>query len=176
MLPATREIAKNFEPLSAAQTEFVHDYCVRRLIARYPAVGFPNYFEKRRIWNLSLYDHLGKPTQYFYLVEKSEIMRVSEPNIDTIGWHTELPVSKLFSALQNGEALTSMYIRINDGTFASDVERDLAKTEPTDDPLIRCLFTGVVGGYQTAQLRRLQKHSLESISIPTLAVESPEEL
>ena len=49
------------------------------------------------------------------------------------------------AALELGESLTSMYIRIKDMEFEDVV----------DDPLIRCLFNGAFGAYQLAQLKRL---------------------
>jgi hypothetical protein len=72
-----------------------------------------------------------------------------------LGWTTEIPAAKLYAALELGESLTSMYMRINDTVFDADIERDLADAEVVDDPFIRCLFSDTFGAYQKAQLRRL---------------------
>ena len=58
-------------------------------------------------------------------------------------------------ALQRGEALTSMYLRVNDTVFDPATEAALEQAEVIEDPLIRCLFNGVFGAYQAAQLARL---------------------
>jgi hypothetical protein len=72
-----------------------------------------------------------------------------------LAWTTGIPAAKLYAALELGESLTSMYMRINDTVFEPDVERDLADADVVDDPLIRCLFGDTFGAYQAAQLRRL---------------------
>ncbi len=73
-----------------------------------------------------------------------------------LGWTTEIPISKLYAALELGESLTSMYMRINDTVFDAAIEDEIGRAEVVDDPLIRCLFNDVFGAYQAAQLRRLQ--------------------
>ena len=71
------------------------------------------------------------------------------------GWTTEIPAAKLYAALELGESLTSMYMRINDAVFDAGTERELQDADVVDDPLIRCLFGDTFGAYQAAQLRRL---------------------
>ena len=66
-------------------------------------------------------------------------------------WLTEVPSAKLFAAIKQGEALTSMYLRVNDQVSINSEEYDVL-----EDPLIRCLFEGVVGGYQSYQLSELR--------------------
>jgi hypothetical protein len=44
-----------------------------------------------------------------------------------LAWTTEIPAAKLYAALELGESLTSMYMRINDTVFDADTERDLAR-------------------------------------------------
>jgi hypothetical protein len=68
----------------------------------------------------------------------------------------------LYAALELGESLTSMYMRINDTVFDADIERELAQADVVDDPLIRCLFGETFGAYQAAQLRRLLGVSAEA--------------
>ena len=64
-------------------------------------------------------------------------------------------ISRLYGALEQGESLTTMYMRINNACFDADAERDLLDVDVVDDPLIRCLFSDTFGAYQAAQLRRL---------------------
>jgi hypothetical protein len=70
------------------------------------------------------------------------------------GWLTEVAACKVYAALEKGESLTSMYVRINDAVFDAGSEADLVEADIVDDPLIRCLFDERVGAYQAAQLAR----------------------
>jgi hypothetical protein len=79
----------------------------------------------------------------------------ADADADALGWLTEVPAAKLYAALEEGESLTSMYVRINDTVFDADTERELLDVDVVDDPLIRCLFSDTFGAYQAAQLRRL---------------------
>jgi hypothetical protein len=74
-----------------------------------------------------------------------------------LSWTTEIPMSKLYAALELGESLTSMYMRINDAVFEADIEEQIRSVDIVDDPLIHCLFNDVFGAYQAAQLRRLME-------------------
>jgi hypothetical protein len=73
-----------------------------------------------------------------------------------LGWTTEIAMTKVYAALNLGESLTSMYLRINDAVFDEATEKDIAEADIVDDPLIRCLFNDVFGAYQAAQLLRLK--------------------
>ena len=74
-----------------------------------------------------------------------------------LAWTTEVPLAKLHAALEEGESLTSMYVRVNDHDFDEEVRRDLEGVDVLQDPLLRCLFDGAFGAYQAAQLRRLNR-------------------
>jgi hypothetical protein len=152
--PHTADIARHFAPLSKAQFERVIDYCRSELLQKYGAVeATSGYFDQPRIWQLSIYDHAGEVTRFRYRLEGD----VACPDDGTapLGWTTEIPAAKLYAALEEGESLTSAYVRINDTVFEADIERDLAQADVVDDPLIRCLFSDTFGAYQAAQLRRL---------------------
>jgi hypothetical protein len=157
MPPPTAEIASHFAPLTAAQTDRVLDYCRIGLLEKYRGMELPedSYFEKARIWRLSVFDHAGAVTQLHYRLEGEGIALLDDA-AGPLAWTTEIPISKLYAALELGESLTSMYMRINDTVFDSQTEADLASAEIVDDPLIRCLFNDVFGAYQAAQLRRLK--------------------
>jgi hypothetical protein len=155
--PPTADIARHFSPLSDAQAERVFDYCRTGLLEKYRAMELPeeSFFEKARIWRLSVFTHTGAESQFHYRLEGDAITLLPGP-VDRLAWTSEVPISKFYAALDLGESLTSMYMRINDAVFAADIEDDLAAADIVDDPLIRCLFNDVFGAYQAAQLRRLR--------------------
>jgi hypothetical protein len=163
--PHTADIARQFAPLCAAQRALALDYCSGALLTRYREMELPeeSYFEQPRLWRLSVYDHAGALLQFFYRIEGEQIDLLERTEAETevgagrLAWTTDIPISKLYAALELGESLTSMYMRINDTVFADDIEHALSAAEVIDDPLIRCLFNEVFGAYQSAQLRRLSE-------------------
>ena len=154
-VPSTANIARHFAPLDAAQRAHVLDWCEAGLLDKYRDMELPedSFFTSPRGWRLSLFDHDGASHHFHYRVHGDQI----EPAGDTltVSWTTEIPMAKLYAALEQGESLTSIYMRINDGRFDEQTERDLLDAELVDDPLIRCLFNDAFGAYQAAQLRRL---------------------
>jgi L-ascorbate metabolism protein UlaG (beta-lactamase superfamily) len=155
--PPTGEIARHFPALDAAQAGRVAAYCRTGLLDKYRAMELPeeSYFEQPRLWRLSVFDHEGTRTDWHYRVEGDGIEPVAA-DAGSLSWTTEIPAAKLYAALELGESLTSMYMRINDQRFDAATELDLETAELVDDPLIRCLFNDAFGAYQAAQLRRLK--------------------
>jgi hypothetical protein len=156
--PHTSGIARRFPALTSAQTQAVLNYCRTGLLEKYRDMELPedSYFDKPRLWRLSVYDHTGAESRFHYRVEGDHITLLERPD-GPLAWTTEVPMSKLYAALALGESLTSMYMRINDAAFDADIEVDIETAEIVDDPLIRCLFNDVFGAYQAAQLRRLKQ-------------------
>lgn len=154
--PKTAEIAKRFPALTAEQCRRVIEYCQSDLLEKYRSMGPPEdiYFENPRLWRLSVFDHQGQGQEFLYQVHGAEIETRTAATED-IGWTTEVSLYKLHAALQAGETLTSMYMRINDYDFAPELSSAVAEVDVVEDPLVRCLFNGVFGAYQLAQLRRL---------------------
>jgi len=152
---ATGEIARRFPALNVQQAERVRDYCRSGLLDKYRDMELPedSYFEQPRLWRLSVFDHEGGETRYHYRVHGDSI---DASDAAPLSWTTEIPAAKLYAALELGESLTSMYMRINDMRFDAATESDLETAELVDDPLIRCLFNDAFGAYQAAQLRRLK--------------------
>jgi hypothetical protein len=155
--PPTGAIARHFPPLSGPQAERVIDYCRSGLLEKYREMELPeaSYFEKSRIWRLSIYDHAGMAAHFSYRVEGDTISPAAHGE-GPLAWTTEIPAAKIYAALELGESLTSMYMRINDTVFEAGIEAEIASADLVDDPLIRCLFNDVFGAYQAAQLRRLR--------------------
>jgi hypothetical protein len=156
--PPTSEIARHFAPLSEAQEARVMEYCRAGVLEKYAEVAddaASDYFDRPRIWQLSVYDHAGEAARFRYRLTPGGAA-VHDDGTAPLGWTTEIPAAKLYAALELGESLTSMYMRINDTVFDADTERELLDADVVDDPLIRCLFSGdTFGAYQAAQLRRL---------------------
>lgn len=155
-ISSTAKISQNFLALTLEQSEKVYEYCQQGLIEKYRSMDPPEepYFAKTRIWRLSVFDHQGSSRNYFYQITSNKIELL--PNEKSpISWATEIPIAKFYAAIELGESLTSMYMRVNDTVFASDIEAEVHGADIVDDPLIRCLFTGVFGAYQVSQLKRL---------------------
>jgi L-ascorbate metabolism protein UlaG (beta-lactamase superfamily) len=158
--PRTADIARHFAPLTELEHARVMDYCRVGLLEKYGGVeAASEYFDQARIWQLAIYDHAGEVTHFRYRLEPGGAA-VADDSAAPLGWTTEIPAAKLYAALEQGESLTSMYMRINDTEFDPDTERALAQADVVDDPLIRCLFSDTFGAYQAAQLRRLLGRSL----------------
>lgn len=160
-IPTTSEIAKKLPGLSLSQKEFVISYCKKGLLEKFRTLAPSEdpFFARPRLWQLSVYDENGKEKTFRYLLEENNIELVPV-NDDPIEWLTEVPVTKLYAALEEGESLTSMYVRINDTKFRPTIEEEVQEADVVEDPLIRCLFTGVFGGYQAAQLKKLKKENV----------------
>ena len=146
---STREIAMHLPGLSAAETERVFAFCRDGILERYPRLfhRVETYFHGQRVWSLSLFDHHGQAVEFRYVVQGSSIALTER--ID-VSWTTEVPLTKLFMALEHGETLTSMYLRVKVAKSA----------EAMEDPLIRVLFEGQFGSYQREQLRRIRATSI----------------
>ncbi|RYZ67191.1 MAG: hypothetical protein EOP05_18065 [Proteobacteria bacterium] len=154
------EISKRLGPLTQKQRDRVSSFCREELTARYSELECVEpYFDQPRRWQLDVYDSAGQFEKFHYVVKGNEL--TPQSSAETQGepeWLTEIPASKLFNALENGEALNSLYIRINDTRFSARVEQELEKTEADllNDPLLRVLYEGKFGTYQKAQLRKLK--------------------
>lgn len=150
--PSTADIARHFAPLTAAQQARVVRFCEVELLERYGEIE-SDYFDVPRVWQLSVHDHDGGIRQWRYLLD-GDTARIDE-RAGPLAWTTAIPAARLYGALEAGESLTSMYMRINDVVFNAETERALAEVDIVDDPLIRTLFSGTFGAYQKAQLGRL---------------------
>jgi L-ascorbate metabolism protein UlaG (beta-lactamase superfamily) len=152
--PPTAAIARHFAPLTTEQQARIARWCRIDLPARYGDVeAGSDYFDVARVWQLSIYDHAGAATVFRYRLDADRA--ILDDAAGPPGWTTDIPAAKLYAALDAGEALTSMYLRVNAAGFDAATESALAHADVLDDPLIRCLFSGTFGAYQAAQLKRL---------------------
>lgn len=146
--PPTQNISKLFSSLTDDQKNLVIHFCENEISERFnslPIVADP-YFHNLHIWQLKLWDENANDTVFLYQIRDARLSRIQTAT-QPVSWTTELPIQKLYSAIVNGESLTSLYVRIYGSQFDDLV----------DDPLIRSLYTGQVASYQKAQLRKLNK-------------------
>lgn len=154
--PTTSQIATQFPQLEENEKQIALRYCSEGLLERIKIQPPESpYFLKAIVWMLSVYDHLGASHDFYYKLSGTniELLSVAEA---TLGWRTEIPLFKLYSALENGEALTSLYMRINDLLFDPETETELEDVDIVEDPLIRSLYNGEFAAYQKAQLKRIK--------------------
>lgn len=154
--PSTAEIAQNFLALSVEETAFIIKFCRDDLVKILNSFEYDeeSYFASKQIWKLSVYDHFGVQNSFQYKFQNKQVSFLEEAT--TPSWVTEVPISRLQSALMNGESLSSMYVRVNDQTFEPEIEAQIQHADPLEDPLLRCLFSRNPLSYQQAQLRRLK--------------------
>lgn len=158
-IPCTKEIAKHFPQLTPEQTKVVFDFCRQGLLEKFQDLSESSepYFEKILFWQLCVYDHLGNEYSFFYKIHNSQINRVEANEVRALGWLTEIPMSKFYSALFHGESLTSLYLRINDCIFDAVIENEIIDIDIMNDPLLRCLYDGAIASYQKEQLKRIHR-------------------
>ncbi len=153
----TSDISKHFDQLNSTESKRVIEFCENGLIVKYKSMDPPldPFFSKSIFWKLSIYDHQGMAKDLYYKICGNYIERTDSQV--KFSWLTEISIAKLFAALENGESLTSIYMRINDFKFEPDIENEIASVDVMEDPLIRCLYNGEFASYQKAQLRRINK-------------------
>lgn len=156
--PPVAEIARRFPALTEAESAAVSAFCREGLIARSRERG-PSadpFFRRRRRWTLSVYDHRGEVERFHFVVDDGELFPAAGPEA-LPEWTTAIAAARLHGALFEGESLTSLYARINDGPLDPRAEKEIGDADVLDDPLLRALFNGDVASYQRAQARRLGK-------------------
>lgn len=144
----TEDIAKHFPALTLAEQKRVEEFCKSEILTKHQELG-PSadpYFVKPRIWELSLFNNQGQKKTYYYRLEEDNLQLLTQvpPQVD---WFTEVSEQKLFAALELGESLTSMYLRIT-------CEND--EVDIIEDPLIRTLFSEGFASYQKTQLKKIK--------------------
>ncbi|UXR65944.1 MBL fold metallo-hydrolase [Bdellovibrio bacteriovorus] len=154
VVPNTAEVARRLGPNSQQMRSRVLKYCQSEIKDRYRSLEEPDgvYFGRPVVWQLSVFDDKGSPEQFRYVIQRNQITEVTDQEF-SVGWTTEVPLVKLYAALELGESLTSMYVRINDTRFSEDIEKRLGSADFMEDPLVRCLFDGAFASYQKAQLK-----------------------
>ncbi len=168
-VPTTAEVAQHFPQVTTEQQRRSEHFCTNELLEIFSSLSVLDsiFFKTKRIWELNIYDQVGTKTQFFYSLCNQEIKLLSNPE-SPVAWITEISTAKLFSALEFGESMSSLYVRINDAIFSPEIETLFAETgQLTDqltgcliDPLMRCLYEGKFGTYQKAQLASMNAEKL----------------
>jgi hypothetical protein len=153
---STKEIAKHFPALSPEQKRRVHLYCEHEMIETHQQIGQSHdpYFDHARFWRLALFDQNGTKTIFEYLIDKNQLSLRSSKGA-ALAWYTEVSTTKLYSALEYGESMSSMYVQINNLKFDEKIEAELRGVDILEDPLLRCLFSRDAASFQRSQLHRL---------------------
>ena len=181
--PSTSEIARRMPALTDLQRLTLKNYLSVTLPLRYHEIGPPGglYFNRKVQWELRTYDDLGCATSHWYEINEEQLRMRSAPipasqpvsnglDLDMARrrataavvatparWRTDISEYKLLSAFESGEALNSIYLRVNDCEYDRETEEKLKCADVMMDPLIRCLYDGVFGSYQEGQLCRIRE-------------------
>lgn len=156
--PPASEVARQFKPLGNVETERVLNYCRSELLKEFRELepSADVYFQQPRVWRLRLLDSNGNEINFHYLIRDNSISICTDcTETAELDWLTEISITKLFSALEMGESLTSLYIRVNDIRFAPRVESAIDDVDIFEDPLIRCLTARSLMAHQEYQLRKI---------------------
>lgn len=144
----TEVIAQHFPALTLTEQKRVEEFCKSEILAKHQELG-PSadpHFIKPRIWELSLFNNQGQKKTYHYRLEEDNLQLLTQIPAQ-VDWFTEVSEQKLFAALELGESLTSMYLRITCENDDVDI---------IEDPLIRSLFSEGFASYQKAQLKKIK--------------------
>lgn len=154
-IPSTSEIAKNF-PVLETERQRVLKFCKEELSKAYEKLkdDAHDYFFQEGVWQLNIFEPGCDHRFLFCFIEGSIV--AFEDDLVPIFWKTEIPLKKLYGALESGESLSSLYIRINAQPFLEKYEKRLVDVEITEDPLLRVLYQKSLGSYQRAQLERIK--------------------
>lgn len=154
-IPKTEDIAKNFPELQTKQIIRVHRYLHEDIVNKFNLIGSSGhiYFNRPRIWKLSIYNNLGERSNFFYRLNDNAIEPIEIS--DSFEWLTEISSFKLYRALEFGEPLTSVYVRINDTSFSPQLEKEISMVDVVEDPLVRCLYGENAFSYQKSQLKEI---------------------
>lgn len=142
------EVAQKIASLDFEQKQKVNQFCEKDILNHLLILSQNDdsaFFKKEQFWKLIIYDEQGGQKEYGYLLAQNSVKKVD--SLSQVTWLTEIPEAKLFSALYEGDSLTSLYIRVT----PVDHELDLL-----EDPLMSCLYNGAIGAYQKAQLQRIR--------------------
>lgn len=157
--PPVGLIAENLPVLSGEDLRWVLNYCQKELVQELTdkAQTLDCLLDYCCVWKLVLHGSAEKAYSFTYDIQGDAVELLTQENANQVEptWLTEIPAQKLWSSLKSGETLTSLYLRINDMTFSSEVECGLEELDLMEDPLIRVLFDGKVFRYHKQQLAEL---------------------
>lgn len=162
-IPSLLEVSKKFNNLSTEQQLQIKEFCKVELLNKLNNLDFSNedYFQFENFtWCLKVYSHHNSRAQvdtytYAKVGKQFKLLQNNEQQAE-IHWQTEIAEFKLWNALFQAEAMTSLYLRINDGQFSAENEKLLKEISLIEDPLIRVLYNNNFASYQKKQLERIR--------------------
>lgn len=160
-IPSPSEVASHFQSLTASQKENLDVFCDEKILNELQKIDFSSepYFQQEGfVWRLKIYEDSGSGIKvYNYRRIQDGFELVKDCVVDeSICWLTEISDYKLWCALYEAEAMTSLYIRINDCRLAPAKEKSLKEITLTEDPLLRVLYDNRYASYQKKQLTRIR--------------------
>lgn len=160
-VPSMSEVAKNFKALDVEQKLNVQRFCEGQLVEKLNKLDFitEDYFNQSFfVWRLKVYSSpAAEVYTYDFKRNDTKFEVLSKPIQEAeVFWLTEVSDSKLWSAVFEAEALTSLYLRINDQQFKPECEKHLKEISLTEDPLIRVLYDDNFASYQKNQLKKIR--------------------
>lgn len=161
-IPSTESVAQHLPAVSEQQALRVSHFLAEELAERWKSIDLDSsdYFKTPKLWHLTVWDHESNPHHIYYRVQEFHCDILSGLSAPA-QWRTEVPMSTLYGALENGESLTSLYARINDERLAQAVEMEIQDCDVLLDPLLRCLYAGEFASYQKAQLFKLKQRAVD---------------
>lgn len=142
-IPSIGQIVENLNPLSLSEKNAVIDFCHNQLRKKFNQISdqYPDDF----CWRLYVWEN--QDSKFIFDFSKHE----GTAN----NWQTDISIQKLYSALNTGETLTSLYLRINDCEFPQNIEKRNSEMDILSDPLISILFQNNQHQYHMDQLKNL---------------------
>lgn len=158
-IPSLQQISKHFPVLNFDQTAIVEQFLKEHIIHRYEANPSADaFFKCTRPWLLRIHWESSRFDDLYFEVNSHCVSIVEVDKVREVEWFTEIVAFKLWSALTQGESLSSLYIRINDTGDDVPKARTPDQADVLQDPLLRALFFDSELSYQRAQLRRIKPH------------------
>ena len=158
----TAQIAKNLPKISLDEKKQIDNFCKEQIPLKFEknldASAEDSFWKgESKKWKLIVYSELAKQKSYFYKIEDGKIFSIDYIHDFELDWLTEITEYKLYSALNNGESLTSLYIRINDIKLNDKAEINLQDIDLLEDPLLQCLYNEDIAQYQRRQLIQIRE-------------------
>jgi L-ascorbate metabolism protein UlaG (beta-lactamase superfamily) len=154
-IPTLNDYAQHFTDESSDMRKAVSHFCNSEIIEKFSKliINEDGYFSAPKVWLLTIYSFDGTTSDYYYQIHKNQLTRLAPTKFSD--WHTEIIDVRLYGALNHGESLSSLYMRINDKPETLVPDFDFASIDVLEDPLLHVLYTGRFGSYQKAQLDKL---------------------
>lgn len=146
------DIISKFKPLNTTQKKQLLHFLESEILMRLKSAfeDLQLFHKNNMLWQLVIHDHFFVKVLNFKFYD-TVIEQIDQTHVDQVHWKTEILSVKLWSALFEGESLTSSYLRINDfnSHLKSSKQKDFEETpkllveselDVLEDPLIKVVF------------------------------------